>query len=160
MRKLVGVMAVTAAAAAAAIGCSTLGRAAFQNPVVHLRNVQVRGLGLTGGSLDVLLSVYNPNHYRLDATRLTYKVALAGDSVTLATGALDSRFTVQDNDSTAVTIPVTFTYAGIGAAGRSILNTGAVDYHVLGDVTVGSPVGSFTVPYSSTGRFTTTGMGR
>ncbi|HEX8944841.1 MAG TPA: LEA type 2 family protein [Gemmatimonadaceae bacterium] len=160
MRKLVGVMAVTGAAVAAAVGCGTLGRAAFQNPVVHLRNVQVRGLGLTGGSLDVLLSVYNPNHYRLDATRLTYKVALAGDSVTLATGALDSRFTVQDNDSTAVTIPVTFTYAGIGAAGRSILNTGAVDYHVLGDVTVGSPVGSFTVPYSSTGRFTTTGMGR
>jgi hypothetical protein len=30
----------------------------------------------------------------------------------------------------------------------------------LGDVTVGSPVGSFTVPYSSTGRFTTTGIGR
>jgi len=153
-------MAVTAVLGAAGVGCSTLGRAAFQNPVVHLRNVQVRGLGLTGGSLDVLLSVYNPNHYRLDATRLTYKVALAGDSVTLASGALDSRFTVEDNDSTTVTIPVTFSYAGIGAAGRSILNTGAVDYHVLGDVTVGSPVGSFTVPYSSTGRFTTTGVAR
>ena len=66
----------------------------------------------------------------------------------------------QDNDSTTVTIPVTFSYAGANAAGRSILNTGAVDYHVLGDVTVGSPVGSFTVPYSSTGRFTTTGIGR
>ncbi len=160
MRKFVGVMAVTASLVSAGVGCSALGRASFQNPIVHLRNVQVRGIGLNGGSLDVLLSVYNPNHYRLDATRLTYKVALAGDSVTLATGALDSRFTVQENDSTTVTIPVTFTYAGVNAAGRSILNTGAVDYHVLGDVTVGSPVGSFTVPYSSTGRFTTTGIGR
>jgi LEA14-like dessication related protein len=160
MRKLVGVMAVTASLVSAGVGCSALGRASFQNPIVNLRNVQVRGIGLNGGSLDVLLSVYNPNHYRLDATRLTYKVALAGDSVTLATGALDSRFTVQENDSTTVTIPVTFTYAGVNAAGRSILNTGAVDYHVLGDVTVGSPVGSFTVPYSSTGRFTTTGIGR
>ena len=141
-------------------GCSALGRAAFENPVVNLRDVKVRGVGLTGGSLDVLLSVYNPNHYRLDATRLTYRVNLAGDSVTVASGALDSRFTVQENDSTTVTIPVSFTYAGIGAAGRSILNTGAVDYHVLGDVTVGSPVGNFTVPYSSTGRFTTTGIGR
>lgn len=160
MRKLVGVMSVTAALVTAGVGCSALGRAAFQNPVVHLRDVRVRGVGLTGGSLDVLLSVYNPNHYRLDATRLTYRVAMASDSITLASGALDSRFTVQDNDSTTVTIPVTFTYAGIGAAGRSILNTGAVDYHVLGDVTVGSPVGSFTVPYSSTGRFTTTGIAR
>ena len=158
MRK-VGI-AVAASALIIGAGCSALGRAAFENPVVTLRDVKVRGVGLTGGSLDVLLSVYNPNHYRLDATRLTYRVNLAGDSVTVASGALDSRFTVQENDSTTVTIPVSFTYAGIGAAGRSILNTGAVDYHVLGDVTVGSPVGNFTVPYSSTGRFTTTGSGR
>jgi hypothetical protein len=67
---------------------------------------------------------------------------------------------VQSNDSTQVTIPVNFTYAGIGAAGRSLLNSGAVNYHVLGDVTVGSPVGNFTVPYSTTGRFTTTGVAR
>jgi len=158
MRKLA--LAVTASAAIVAAGCSALGKQAFQQPVVNLRDVKVRGLGLTGGNLDVMLSVYNPNHFRLDATRLTYRVALAGDSVTLATGALDSRFTVQETDSQVVTIPVTFTYAGIGAAGRSILATGAVDYHVLGDVTVGSVVGNFTIPYSSHGRFTTTGISR
>jgi LEA14-like dessication related protein len=159
MRRFVVGVAASAAFAMGA-GCSALGRAAFENPVVHLRDVRVRGVGLTGGSLDVLLSVYNPNHYRLDATRLTYKVNLAGDSITLASGALDDKFTVNDNDSTIVTVPVSFTYAGIGAAGRSRLNTGAVDYHVLGDVTVGSPVGSFTVPYTATGRFTTTGIGK
>ena len=158
MRRLA--LAVAASAAVAGAACSTLGRQAFQQPIVNLRDVKVRGVGLTGGSLDVLLNVYNPNHYRLDATRLTYRVALAGDSITLASGALDSRFTVQDNDSTVVTIPVSFTYAGVGAAGRSILATGAVNYHVLGDVTVGSPVGNFTIPYSSTGRFTTTGIAR
>ena len=158
MRRLAVMVAVSAMVAGA--GCSALGRAAFQNPVVHLRSVAVRGLGLTGGSLDVKLSVYNPNHYRLDATRLNYKVNLAGDNVTVASGTLDDRFTVQENDSSEVTIPVNFSYAGIGAAGQSLLNSGTVDYHVLGDVTVGSPVGSFTVPYSSTGRFTTTGLAR
>jgi len=159
MRKLVATVAASAAIGFG-VGCSALGHAAFKDPVVHLRDVRVRGVGLTGGSLDVLLSVYNPNHYRLDATRLTYKVNLAGDSIMIADGALDTKFTVNDNDSTIVTVPVSFTYAGIGAAGRSLLNTGAVDYHVLGDVTVGSPVGSFTVPYTATGRFTTTGIGR
>ena len=158
MRKLALVVAASAALVGGA--CNRLGQAAFQQPIVNLRDVKVRGVGLTGGSLDVMLSVYNPNRFRLDATRLTYRVALAGDSITLATGALDSRFTVQESDSTVVTIPVTFTYAGVGAAGRSILATGAVNYHVLGDVTVGSPVGNFTVPYSSTGRFTTTGIAR
>ena len=158
MRRLA--LAVAASATVVVGACSALGRQAFQQPVVNLRDVRVRGLGITGGSLDVMLNVYNPNHYRLDATRLTYKVALAGDSVTLATGALDSRFTVQDRDSTTVTIPVSFTYSGIGTAGKSILGTGAVDYHVMGDVTVASSVGNFTVPYSQTGRFTTTGVAR
>lgn len=158
MRKLAVVLAASAALAVSA--CSMLGKAAFKQPVVNLKDVRLRGVGLTGGSLDVLLSVYNPNHYRLDATRLTYRVMLAGDSILVANGALDNQFTVQDNDSTTVTIPVSFTYSGIGAAGRSILNTGAVNYHVTGDVTVGSPVGNVTVPFSSQGRFTTTGVGR
>jgi len=158
VRKLTLLLAVSAAVVVSA--CSMLGRQAFKQPVVNLRDVRVRGLGITGGNLDVLLNVYNPNHYRLDATRLTYQVQMAGDSVTIATGALDSRFTVQETDSQVVTIPVTFTYAGLGAAGRSILATGAVNYHVSGDVTVGSPVGNFSVPYSSMGRFTTTGVAR
>jgi LEA14-like dessication related protein len=157
MRKIALVTAWAAMLAGAA--CSTLGRAGFEQPVVTLKDVKIRGLGITGGNLDVVLNVYNPNHYRLDATRLTYKVMLS-DSVTVATGAVDSRFTVQDRDSTTVPIPVQFTYTGIGEAGRQLLQMGAVNYRVLGDVTVGSVVGNFTIPYSSTGRFTTTGVSR
>lgn len=158
MRKLAMMAAVAATMASA--GCSTLGRAAFKEPVVTLKTVNLRGVGLTGGSLDVTLAVENPNHFRLDATRLTYKVMMAGDSITVASGALDKLFTVQEGATSDVTIPVDFTYAGLGAAGRSLLNTGSVAYHVTGDVTVGSPVGNFTVPYSSSGRFTTTGASR
>lgn len=158
MRKLA--FAVAASAALASAACSMLGRQAFKDPVVNLKDVRLRGVGVTGGQLDVLLSVYNPNHYRLDATKLTYTVNMAGDSVHIADGSLDNRFTVNEGDSATVTIPVSFTYAGLGAAGRSLLATGAVNYHVLGNVTVGSPVGSFNVPFSQTGRFTTTGVGR
>jgi LEA14-like dessication related protein len=150
MRRLVS-SAVTAAIAIVA-GCSSLGKQAFQQPIVHLQDVRVNGVGLTGGNLDVKLSVYNPNGYRMDATRMTYNLVV-GDSVRLATGALDSRFTVNSNDSTVVTVPVSFTYTGIGSAGRQLINTGGVNYHVNGDVTVGTVVGNFTVPYSATGRF-------
>ena len=148
-----------AAAIAVTAGCSTLGKAAFQQPIVNLRDVAVQGVGLTGGQLAVRLNVYNPNGYRLDATRLSYNVQVGdtGNNVNLAAGTLDSQFTVQSGDSTTVTIPVSFTYAGIGAAGRQLLNSGAVPYRVNGDVTVGTVVGNFTVPYSSTGRFTAFG---
>src|SRR5436190_1411117 len=97
MRRFVVMMAAMSGAVVA--GCSTLGSASFQQPVVNLKDVRIRGLGLTGGTLDVVLNVYNPNKYRLDATRLTYKVLL-GDSVSLANGVVDSRFAVQDRDST------------------------------------------------------------
>jgi LEA14-like dessication related protein len=142
-------------AALALVGaCSALGRQAFQNPIVNLRDVKVQGLGVTGGQLEVQLSVYNPNNYRLDASRLTYRV-FVGDSVGLADGAVETRATVQAGDSTIVNVPVAFTYSGLGAAARQLLNTGSVNYRVTGDVTVGSVVGNFTVPYSTTGRFNT-----
>jgi LEA14-like dessication related protein len=149
MRKL-GVLVVMASVAA----CSALGRQAFQNPVVNLRDVRVLGLGTAGGQLEVQLSVYNPNNYRLDATRLTYRV-FVGDSVGLASGAMDTRATVQASDSTVVKVPVSFTYSGLGAAASQLLRTGAVNYRVAGDVTVGSVVGNFTVPYSASGNFNT-----
>ena len=145
-----------AAAVMGVAGCSAIGRQAFQQPVVRLQDVRVNGVGLTGGNLDVRLSVYNPNGYRLDATRMTYNV-LVGDSVQFATGQMDTEFTVSGKDSNIVTIPVNFTYSGIGAAGRQLLNTGGVNYRVAGDVVIGTMVGNFTVPYSSSGRFNALG---
>ena len=136
----------------AAAGCATLARQAFVEPVVSLNNVRLNSLGMQGGNLEVVLNVYNPNAYRLDATQLSYRV-LIGNDIGLASGAITDRMTLQESDTTRVTIPVAFTYAGIGAAGRQLLNTGAVDYRVTGDVAVGTPVGSFTVPYSTTGRY-------
>jgi LEA14-like dessication related protein len=134
--------------------CSALGRAAFQNPVVNLRDVRVLGLGTQGGNLEVQLGVYNPNQFRLDATRLTYRV-FVGDSVSVGSGAIDTQTTVQAGDSTIVRVPIAFTYSGIGAAAMQLMRTGSVTYRVAGDVTVGSPVGNFTVPYSSSGQFNT-----
>jgi LEA14-like dessication related protein len=137
-------------------GCASLGLGgAFQQPIVNFKDLRVRGLGLSGGSLDAYLNVYNPNGYRLDATRLTYTVSV--DQNQLGTGALDSHFTVQNKDSTTVRIPIDFTYAGIGSAAQRMMQSGSVPYTVTGDVTVTTPVGNFTVPYSGTGRFSAFG---
>jgi LEA14-like dessication related protein len=154
MKKGMALAAATVAFAATA-ACSTIGRQAFAEPIVSLKNVQVASLGLTGGNLNVILNVYNPNGYRLDATRLTYRLLV--DSTPLGNGVMDSRFTVQDKDSTTVTIPVSFNWSGLGAGVRSIFNTGAVNYTVSGDVRVGTPVGDFTIPYSQKGRYSTLG---
>jgi LEA14-like dessication related protein len=160
MRNIIGrrtQLAATALAVFAVTGCASLGAlGGFKEPIVSFKDLRVRGLGLTGGSIDAYLNVYNPNGFKLDATRLTYKVTV-GDNAELGTGVLDSRFTVQDKDSTTVRIPIDFTYAGIGAAARQMMQSGSVPYNVSGDVTVGTPLGNFTVPYSGTGRFSAFG---
>jgi LEA14-like dessication related protein len=142
---------VAIAAVAALSGCASLGLGGFKQPVVSFKDLRIAGVGLTGGSLDVFLNVYNPNGFKLDATRLTYNL-MVGDQQ-LSTGALDSRFTVQNGDSTTVRIPVDFTYNGIGSVARQLMNNGTAAYRVTGDVTVGTPVGNFTIPYDQTGRF-------
>ena len=153
------VYGAVAASLLAGAGCATLGRGAFKEPIVELRQFNVTGLGLTGGSVDVVLSVYNPNGYKLDALRMTYNVDV--ENIQLGSGALDGRFVVNSNDSSTVRLPIQFTYAGIGAAGRTLLTQGTVNYRVRGDFTVNTPVGNFTRPYDRTGRYSSiSGSGR
>ena len=151
-RTKIAAMLMTVAALSA---CATLGLGGFQEPIVTFKDLRVRGLGLSGGSLDAYLNIYNPNGFKLDATRLTYNVKVGENQ--LGTGALDSRFTVQNKDSTTVRIPIDFTYAGIGAAGRQMMQSGSVPYTITGDVTVATPLGNFTRPYTGTGRFSAFG---
>lgn len=153
MRRILVLAAVVVVGATA--GCSTLGKQAFAEPIVTFKDVKINGLGLTGGNLDVVLSVYNPNNFRLDGTRLTYKLLV--DSVTFGSGAYTTRFTVQEKDSSLIRLPLSFSYSGIGEAGRQLMNTGTVNYRVTGDVTVATPLGNFTRPYDQTGRFSTLG---
>jgi LEA14-like dessication related protein len=148
-----------AAVGLGAAGCASLGRATFKEPDVQLKEVVVTGLGLTGGSVDVVLSVYNPNGYKLDALSMTYQVDI--DAIKLGEGELDGRFVVPERDSSTVRLPVRFTYAGLGAAGRALMQSGTVNYRVRGDFKVATPIGNFTRPYDQTGRYSTmTGNGR
>jgi LEA14-like dessication related protein len=136
---------------ATASACAAASLRDFEEPVVTLQNLTLNGLGITGGSVDISLNVYNPNRFRLDGTRLRYTLWV--DSVQFGSGETSERFVVQDGDSATVTIPLDFTYAGVGSAWRSLQNTGTVNYRVAGDIDVGTTLGTFTVPYDRAGRF-------
>ena len=146
---------VTAFSGLLLAGCASLGLGGFKEPLVHFNDAKIRGLGLSGGSVDVVLSVYNPNGFNLNASRLTYRLLV--EDKELGTGALNNAFRVGSNDSTYVTIPVDFTYAGLGTAGRQLLQSGSINYRVIGDFTVDTPLGSFTRPYDQRGRFSSFG---
>lgn len=144
--------AILALACVASFSCATLGGATFREPVVTYKDAVVTGLGLSGGSIDVVLGIYNPNNFRLDGTSITYRFSV--DSVPFGSGIFSDQFTVPQGDSTELRLPLSFTYSGVGQAGRQILQTGSVQYTISGDITVSTPIGSFTRPYTGRGRLT------
>lgn len=131
-------------------GCKTLARQAFANPVVEVKDVKVRGVGPEGGSLDVVLDVYNPNEYRLDATRITYQVWV--DTSRIANGAIDKLVTLGQKGRSDIVVPVEFTFAAVRMALMQMTLRGSVDYRVTGEFTVVTPFGNITRPYSGAGR--------
>jgi LEA14-like dessication related protein len=153
IRRLVGLGGVVALAGSGA-ACASIARATLQDPVVTLRDVKVTGLGLQGGSLDVVLGVYNPNGMSLRAVRLTYNVAV--DSAALATGQVPTETELAGNDTTVVRLPVSFTYRGVGAAVAQMMARGSVTYTVSGELGVRTPIGTVTRPYRRVGTYAMT----
>ncbi len=145
--------------ALAAAGCASMRRAAFADPVVAVRRIDLRGVSLSGASADVIVSVYNPNRYALKATRLAYRIEV--DSMPMGSGQLDAPFEVAAKDSAEARLPVRIALSGLGAAGMSMLMGGAIPYRVRGEVTVATPVGDLTRAFDRSGRYTApTGPGR
>ena len=142
----------------AGAGCGSSSRSSgppvpFDQPTVALRDVRMRGVGLLGGELEILLQVYNANAYDLVDPRVRYSVFV--DTVLVATGFTDVTLTLPARDSAAVRVPATFRYTGMSRAGRVMMGTGAAPYRVLGRITVGTPYGRLTFPFDRAGRFST-----
>jgi LEA14-like dessication related protein len=137
---------------------SACGGPVFKQPQVILQNVQIGGLGLSGGTLLVNLEVINPNRFALNAEQLSYELALrdpaeAGDTtwVDFAQGMYDQTFSVAARDTATVQIPVEFSYAGLGSAANSLLRNGTFSYLARGTVDVKTPLGSYGVPFRKRG---------
>ncbi len=133
------------------MGCASAPKLVYQEPVVRFNDLRVQGIGLNGGAIDVVLNVYNPNKYNLDAVKLSYRLLI--DSTVLGEGIYDDRFSVPNGDSTIVHLPVNISAAGLMAAGRQLLGRGSIDYKVAGTLTIDTPLGEYSIPYSRTGRF-------
>ena len=140
---------------AGAGACASLARSSFQNPTVELKNVVVKGIGLNGGSLDVILDVHNWNDYRIDASKVTYTVL--AESLQVATGEVTKRVTLNNKSISTIVLPVTFSMRELTQAANVLLQRGSIEYTVRGDFTLETPFGSITRPYSGKGRYDSLG---
>lgn len=130
--------------------CATLQNVLkFEQPQIELQEVNVTGLGLSGGTLDLVFDVYNPNQYRLTSTRLEVALELAGAD--FGEALIDKPLDLSPENHSRVLMPVRFTWSGVGAAARSLLQKQELPYGITGAVLVDTPIGERRVELKGNG---------
>jgi LEA14-like dessication related protein len=135
--------------AALALGCSG-GLSNFKEPDIRLDRVNVRGLGITGGTLDLIVGIENPNNFTVRGTRLD--VGFDVESSHVGDISYNDEFTVTDNGLTTLTLPIRFNWTGVGGAFRSVLGYGDLPYTLKGQARIKVGGTEVVVPFTKTGR--------
>ncbi|PYO90843.1 MAG: hypothetical protein DMD58_05885 [Gemmatimonadetes bacterium] len=131
--------------------CATLRNAlAFEEPQIQLQEINVTGMGLSGGTLDLVFDVYNPNQYRLRSTRLEVGLELARTD--FGEALIDKPLDLSPQNHSRVVMPVRFTWAGVGAAARSLLQSQELPYQITGAVILDTPIGERRVQLQNAGK--------
>ncbi|OLC08740.1 MAG: hypothetical protein AUH41_07375 [Gemmatimonadetes bacterium 13_1_40CM_66_11] len=143
--------ATLAVLSVAVSACATLRNAlAFEDPQIALQEINVTGLGMSGGTLDLVFDVYNPNQYRLRSTRLEVGLELANTD--FGEALIDKPLDLSPENHSRVVMPVRFTWAGVGAAARSLLQSQELPYGITGAVILDTPLGERRVQLKSNGK--------
>ena len=130
-------------------GCAGL-QGYFREPDVNLQRAVVRGVGLTGGTMDLVVGVYNPNPFDLQGTKL--QLGLDVENSHVGDVEYSSDFQTQKGDTTVLTLPLSFTWTGLAGAARTALNSGELPYTLKGELSVATPVGPRQVAFTRQGR--------
>jgi LEA14-like dessication related protein len=134
----------------AGAACSGLGLN-FKEPDIQLDHAVVRGIDLTGGNLDLVVKIQNPNNFTLQGTRLQLGLDVEGSH--LGDITYDNDFTVSQNGITTITLPLRFGWSGVGSAVRAALSYGDLPYTMKGQATIKLPGGLATsVSFTHEGR--------
>lgn len=131
------------------MSCATLRGLTFQEPEVSLQEIDIKGIGLTGGTFDLVFDVWNPNDYRLRSTRLEVGIDLEGTH--FGDALLDRPLDLSPSNHSRVVMPARFEWAGLGAGAKALLTRRAVGYAITGRVLLETPLGDKAVDLTGKG---------
>ena len=135
--------------AAALAACAAVSNA-LEEPDVKLERVVVREVGVRGGELELQLSLDNPNPFDLRGTEIALGFDVEGSHVGNVRYADD--FNLVSGGRTGLTLPLSFEWAGVGSALKAALSTGEIPYDMKGQLTIQTPWGAQSVPFTREGR--------
>jgi LEA14-like dessication related protein len=131
--------------------CGFMQRQSFGQPEVVVDDVRLTGIGLQGGKIDIILAVYNPNNYRLDASQLQYTALI--DTLRVADGTIAPRVTLVPKDTSKITVPMNFGFRQVAAAAQMAAQRGTIPFRVYGDLKIDTPFGSVTRKFDQRGTY-------
>ncbi|HXI20157.1 MAG TPA: LEA type 2 family protein [Gemmatimonadales bacterium] len=141
---------LTASLISAGCGAGTVNPVDLVRPGVRLQHLALRNVGLSGGTLDLVMAIHNPNRITLQGVGL--EAGLDVENNHFGDVQLAGPFTLTRSDTTLVTVPLNFRWSGVAAAARSVLDYGAVNYGLSGSFSVEAPGGvRLQVPFSGQG---------
>jgi LEA14-like dessication related protein len=133
-----------------ACGAGVVHPLAFIKPAVKLHHLELKNVGVAGGTLDLVLAFDNPNKISVQGTSLT--AGLDIENTHFGDVELSDAFTLAAKDTTLLTVPLRFTWSGVAAAARSVLDYGAVNYKITGRFNVLTPTcAECEIPFSGEG---------
>jgi LEA14-like dessication related protein len=130
--------------------CATLRQVmGFKEPQVQLQEINITGFSLAGGTVDLVLDVFNPNDYRLRSTRLEVSLDLEGTH--FGDALIDRPLDLSPLNHNRVVMPVRFVWAGVSAGMRALLARPSIRYTMGGAVLVNTPIGDQRVGLKGSG---------
>jgi LEA14-like dessication related protein len=131
--------------------CKTLQQQAFREPDVIVDTAALAG-GIQSRHFELDLAIYNPNRYRLDASRIRYRLVV--DSIDIASGTIERRVTLPPRGTASVRAPVDVEERALPTVLMSAFaNRGSVSFHLAGDMRIETTFGSVTRPFEQRGTY-------
>src|SRR5262245_29894468 len=129
MNRTIARAAAALAFTASLSGCSFLQKQGFAPPTVSVADPRIAGVRMQGGKIDIVMSIYNPNNYRLDAEAFHYKVLV--DSTVLGEGTIENRVTLPQKDSAEVRVPVVFGWHQVLETTKKLAERGTLPFQLI-----------------------------
>ncbi len=140
---------VVALLAVGALSCSLFQRIRFEHPRLSLEAIEIIGLDLTGVSLVLWLDVFNPNDYELRTTSV--EADLEVERTRFGSAQLSGATVLGAGSHTRVRVPAQFSWEGLGAGARGLLERGSVRYQLDTRLRVETAFGGRNLRLSSRG---------
>ncbi len=129
--------------------CALFQRVRFEEPRIRLEALEVTGLDLSGVSLILWLDVFNPNDFDLRTSGVEAELELEGTP--FGGASLEEAAVLGAGSHTRMPLPARFSWEGLGAGARALLERGLVRYELDTQLRVETSFGGRNLRFRSGG---------